>query len=206
MRTLVGALADVHPYPAGWQSLNGVVQRRDPEFLELPVRRHVQARVEPEAVRQVRVVELKDEARIGDGSVLLVQGVCQCEKKCFVAGVIPGRGYARRLRSEWGRVHTVRPLGLSSYSTSPAWMPPSQVALPKAIRPRGTPEALSYYILRGQSSTSASHTAPLFVASLRVLTRLEVVPGSAGWATGWVRTVGGKGCLIFLYSQRRTDS
>ena len=88
VRPSVGAPADVHPYPAGRQPRDGAVQRRDPELLELAVRRHVQVRVESKTVRQVRVVELQDETRLDDGFVLLAQGVCQREQKRLVTGIV----------------------------------------------------------------------------------------------------------------------
>jgi hypothetical protein len=65
---------------------------------------------------------------------------------------------------------------------------------------------------RRRSSRSSRLSSQLFVASLRtacqaqaasrVLARLVVVPGGAGWATGWARAVGGKGRLIFRLLSR----
>ena len=62
--------------------------------------------------------------------------------------------------------------------------------------------------LRGLSSqlfVASLRTACQAQAASRVLARLVVVPGGAGWATGWARAVGGKGRLIFLYSGREEE-
>ena len=58
----------------------------DAQFRKLAVLRDAHLGVDVVAVRQVRVVELEDDARVGDRLVLLVHGVGDGEQHVFLRG------------------------------------------------------------------------------------------------------------------------
>ena len=65
-----------------------VIERVDAQLGVLAILRHGHARHELPAVRQVGVVDLKQEAGVDDGLVLFVHGVGDGEQIGFIVGVI----------------------------------------------------------------------------------------------------------------------
>ena len=108
---MITAPTHMEAHPVDGQISQAVVKRLDAQLLILPVLRHAHLRIHLPCIRQIRVVDLEDEAGVDDGLVFFVHGVGDGEKiglvrvgstRFFIqCSMVPGATAGKNASATW---------------------------------------------------------------------------------------------------------